>query len=189
MVSADGRPRPPHRASRARALALARALARGARHAVHAALIGWTIAPHLFHLPLWVAGLTGVVLAWRGWLAWRQAPLPGRVRGAGACWALAAVLTFTAEKTLVSKDAGVTLLVVLMALKTLELRARRDALVVFFLGFFLVLTTFLYSQSFLTARGHRRVGVGLAHGADAGPHPGGPADDPPGRRRWRAARR
>jgi protein-glutamine gamma-glutamyltransferase len=41
--------------------------------------------------------------------------------------------------------------VVLMALKTLELRARRDALVVFFLGFFLVLTHFLYSQSLLVA--------------------------------------
>jgi transglutaminase-like putative cysteine protease len=67
--------------------------------------------------------------------------------------ALAAVLTFSGGHTLVSKDAGVTLLVVLMALKTLELRARRDALVVFFLGFFLVLTTFLYSQSFLTALG------------------------------------
>ena len=38
-----------------------------------------------------------------------------------------------------------------MALKTLELRARRDALVVFFLGFFLVLTHFLYSQSLLAA--------------------------------------
>ena len=34
-----------------------------------------------------------------------------------------------------------------MALKTLELRARRDAFVVFFLGFFIVLTHFLYSQS------------------------------------------
>jgi transglutaminase-like putative cysteine protease len=66
---------------------------------------------------------------------------------------VAAVLTFTAEKTLVSKDAGVTLLVVLMGLKTLELRARRDALVVFFLGFFLVLTTFLYSQTLMTALG------------------------------------
>jgi transglutaminase-like putative cysteine protease len=116
------------------------------------ALIGWTIAPHLLHLPLWVTGLTGLVLAWRGWLAWRQAPLPGRMAVLGLL-GLAAVLTFTAEKTLVSKDAGVTLLVVLMVLKTLELRARRDALVVFFLGFFLVLTTFLYSQSMLTAVG------------------------------------
>ena len=43
------------------------------------------------------------------------------------------------------------MLVVLMALKTLELRARRDALVVFFLGFFLVLTHFLYSQSLAVA--------------------------------------
>ena len=119
-------------------------------------LIGWTIAPHLLNLPLWVAGMTGVVLAWRGWLAWRQAPLPGRA-AVLALLGLAAVLTFTAQRTLVSKDAGVTLLVVLMALKTLELRARRDALVVFFLGFFLVLTTFLYSQSLLTA-----VGTGLS---------------------------
>lgn len=41
--------------------------------------------------------------------------------------------------------------VVLAALKTLELRARRDATVVFFLGFFLVLASFLHSQSLLTA--------------------------------------
>jgi len=92
------------------------------------------------------------VLGWRGWLAWRQSALPGRA-AVLALLGLAAVLTFTAEKTLVSKDAGVTLLVVLMGLKTLELRARRDALVVFFLGFFLVLTTFLYSQTLLTALG------------------------------------
>ena len=119
-------------------------------------LIGWTITPHLFNLPLWVAGLAGMVLAWRARLAWRQKPLPGRMVVLGLL-GLAAVLTFTAQKTLVSKDAGVTLLVVLMALKTLELRARRDAMVVFFLGFFLVLTTFLYSQSFLTA-----VGTGIS---------------------------
>ena len=61
------------------------------------ALIGWTIAPHLFNLPLWVAGMTGVVLAWRGWLAWRQAPLPGRAAVLGLL-GLAAVLTFTAER-------------------------------------------------------------------------------------------
>ncbi len=120
------------------------------------ALIGWTIAPHLLHLPLWVGGLALVVLSWRAWLAWRQAPLPGRA-SVIALLALAAMLTFWGEHTLVGKEAGVTLLVVLMALKTLELRARRDALVVFFLGFFLVLTTFLYSQSLFTA-----VGTGLS---------------------------
>jgi transglutaminase-like putative cysteine protease len=45
----------------------------------------------------------------------------------------------------------VTLIVVLLALKTLELRARRDAFVIFFLGFFAMLTNFFYSQSLPTA--------------------------------------
>jgi len=40
---------------------------------------------------------------------------------------------------------------VLLALKTLELRARRDAFVIFFLGFFTMLTNFFYSQALPTA--------------------------------------
>jgi transglutaminase-like putative cysteine protease len=114
------------------------------------ALIGWTIAPHLGHLPAGVAVLAFAVLAWRARLAWKQAPLPGR-NAVIALLAFAAALTWWSDRTLLGKEAGVTLLVMLMALKTLELRARRDALVVFFLGFFLVLTHFLYSQSIATA--------------------------------------
>ena len=113
-------------------------------------VIGWTIAPHVLRQAPWVGALCGVVLLWRGSLALRQSPLPSRWWLVGTL-ALAAGLTFWTERTLIGKDAGVTLLVVLMALKTLELRARRDALVVFFLGFFLVLTQFLYSQSVWTA--------------------------------------
>jgi hypothetical protein len=52
---------------------------------------------------------------------------------------------------LLGRDAGVTLVVMLLALKTLELRARRDAFVIFFLGFFAMLTNFFYSQSLPTA--------------------------------------
>jgi hypothetical protein len=77
----------------------------------------------------------------------RRCPAAGVV----AVLVLAAALTLWSERTLLGKEAGITLLVVLMSLKTLELRARRDALVVFFLGFFLVLTHFLYSQSLATA--------------------------------------
>lgn len=113
-------------------------------------VIGWTIAPHVLRLQAWVGLLCGAVLVWRGSLAMRQAPLPGRWWLVGTL-ALAAALTFWSERTLIGKEAGVTLLVMLMALKTLELRARRDALVVFFLGFFLVLTQFLYSQTLWTA--------------------------------------
>ena len=56
-----------------------------------------------------------------------------------------------ATARLLGKEPGVTLAVALMALKTLELRARRDAFVVFFLGFFIILTHFLYSQSLAVA--------------------------------------
>jgi transglutaminase-like putative cysteine protease len=113
-------------------------------------VIGWTIAPHAGHLPWWCSSIALLVLVWRARLALDNAPLPSR-------WALLAVLgvsivlTLISERTLLGKEAGVTMLVLLMVLKTLELRARRDALVVFFLGFFLVLTNFLYSQTLAVA--------------------------------------
>jgi transglutaminase-like putative cysteine protease len=113
------------------------------------AVIAFTAAPHFDHLPLWCSALVVAVLAWRARLALAAAAMPGR----WTMWALIVLtgaLTFWSERTLLGREAGVTLLVALLALKTLELRARRDALVVFFLGFFLLLTQFLYSQSLLT---------------------------------------
>ena len=113
-------------------------------------VIAWTVLPHVPHLPVWCSLLTLVVLLWRAKLALSNAALPGR-------WVLVGVLlvasglTFYSFRTLLGKEPGVTMAVVLMALKTLELRARRDAFVVFFLGFFLVLTHFLYSQTLLVA--------------------------------------
>ncbi|MGZ5275646.1 MAG: transglutaminase family protein [Caldimonas sp.] len=110
------------------------------------AVIAWTVLPHTSHLPAWTVALTAVVLVWRGHLALVGGALPSR-------WVLVAVLalaiglTLWSYRSLLGKEPGVTLAVALMALKTLELRARRDAFVVFFLGFFIILTNFLYSQS------------------------------------------
>ena len=110
------------------------------------AVIAWTVLPHLTHLPAWCILMTALMLVWRAQLALTNGPPPGR------WWLLvllvvAAGLTLWSHRTLLGKEPGVTMAVVLMALKTLELRARRDAFVVFFLGFFLILTHFLYSQS------------------------------------------
>jgi transglutaminase-like putative cysteine protease len=113
-------------------------------------VIAWTMLPHAGHLPPWCIALAATVLLWRGTLALRSAALPGRWVMVGVLLAVLG-LTFWTHRTLVGKEAGVTLLVALMALKTLELRARRDAFVVFFLGFFLVLTHFLYSQTIAVA--------------------------------------
>ena len=113
-------------------------------------VIAAVVLPQVAHLPLWCSGLVAGVLLWRGALAWKSQPLPGR-------WWLATLLiiaiaaTLATHKTILGRDAGVTLLVILLALKTLELRAQRDAFVVFFLGFFCMLSNFLFSQSLLTA--------------------------------------
>ena len=108
-----------------------------------------TAAPHTSHLPLWLSLLTSLVLLWRLWL-WRNGgALPNR-------WLLA-LMAFTAAggiaweyRTLLGRDAGVALLVFFMALKPMEMRARRDAIVVVMLGFFLLLTHYFYSHSIPT---------------------------------------
>ncbi len=114
------------------------------------AVIAVVLLPQLPTLPLWTGALVAVVLLWRGRLAWRSAPLPGRGWRIGML-ALAIAATWLSHRTLIGREAGVTLVVVLLALKTLELRARRDAFVVFFLSFFVMLTSFFQSQSLLTA--------------------------------------
>jgi transglutaminase-like putative cysteine protease len=113
-------------------------------------VIAWTISPQVNNLPWWCSAMAAGILLWRGWLAVQGAPLPSR------WWlfvllAVATGATLFSHKTLLGRDAGVTFIVVLLALKTLEMRARRDAFVIFFLGFFTLLSNFFFSQSLLTA--------------------------------------
>ncbi len=114
------------------------------------AVIAWVVMPQVSNLPLWCSALAAGVLVWRGWLAWGSRPLPAKWWLLGLL-ALTIGATLLTHRTLLGRDAGVTLIVVLLALKTLELRARRDAFVIFFLGFFTMLTNFFFSQSLLTA--------------------------------------
>ena len=114
------------------------------------AVIAWVVAPQVAHLPLWTSAAVAALLLWRGVLAWRGSALPGRWTVV-ALLVLAVATTLATQRTLVGRDAGVVLVVLLLALKTLEARARRDALVIFFLGFFTVLSNFFFSQSLATA--------------------------------------
>jgi transglutaminase-like putative cysteine protease len=113
-------------------------------------VIGLILLPQVPNLPWWCSTLAAIVLLWRGSLAVQAKPLPGKWWRI-ALLAITLVATFSTHRTLLGREAGVTLIVILLALKTLELRARRDAFVVFFLGFFTMLTNFFYSQSLLTA--------------------------------------
>ncbi len=108
-----------------------------------------TSLPHAEHLPFWLTMIVSALLLGRVWLWQRNARLPER-------WLLALVaITGTAGvawhyHTLFGRDAGVALLVFFIALKPLELHARRDALVIVMLGFFLLLTHYFHSQSIPT---------------------------------------
>jgi transglutaminase-like putative cysteine protease len=108
-----------------------------------------TIVPHFAYLPEWLALLACLALAWRGWLWHAQAPLPSRplLLGVVLCSVAAIALQF---RPLLGRDCGVALLVLFMAMKPLEMRNRRDAIVVVMLGFFLLLTHYFYSQSIAT---------------------------------------
>jgi len=135
----------------ARWSARASALPRDARDTLFLLAVSLLLMlPLALHLPLWTSALVLTLLGWRAGLAWRGAPLPRR-------WVLVLVLLLAVALTLwefhtvVGRDAGVALLVVLLGLKSLEMRSRRDAYVLFFLGFFTIAANFLFSQSLGTA--------------------------------------
>jgi transglutaminase-like putative cysteine protease len=113
-------------------------------------VIAWTIAPQVGNLPIWCSTMVVVLLLWRGSIAVRGTALPSRWWLMGLLM-LATAATLYTHRTLLGRDAGVTFIVALLALKTLEMRARRDAFVIFFLGFFTLLSNFFFSQSLLTA--------------------------------------
>lgn len=102
--------------------------------------------PHLLRQPLWLStGCLGVI-TWRLLREFRGWPLPGRwlrllltLLGAAAI-----LLTY---RSILGREAGTALLTVMLCLKLIEMRTLRDAMVVIFLGYFLVIGGFLFSQS------------------------------------------
>jgi transglutaminase-like putative cysteine protease len=111
------------------------------------AAVVFVVAPHTERLPIWVTLFCLGAGAWRGMIAWHGWRTPH--------WAVMVLLTgvavattFFAHGRLYGRDASSTLLIVMLCLKILEMRSRRDALLVVQLGFFLVFTNFLYSQTF-----------------------------------------
>ncbi|MET0964720.1 MAG: DUF3488 and transglutaminase-like domain-containing protein [Noviherbaspirillum sp.] len=106
--------------------------------------------PHAWHLPAWVTLAASALLLWRGWVTFRGNRMPAR-------WLLLPVVAllmagvYFSYRTFLGREAGVCMLVLLLALKLLEMRARRDLFVVIFLSFFVLLTNFFYSQTIATA--------------------------------------
>lgn len=108
------------------------------------------LLPHLPRLPIWVSALWLGCALWRiqiQRMRWRYPGLVFKTLGIGVI-GLGVWLT---EGTLIGLDAAVMLLLLLFMFKLLEMRNPRDAMVVIYLGFFIVATAFLFDQSIILA--------------------------------------
>ena len=106
------------------------------------------LLPLLFYLPFWVSFAVCAVLVWRFLAARALMPLPPR-------WFLV-LLTLTAAAgvflyfgTISGREAGVSLVAIMFSLKLLEARHYRDALLIISVSFFVMVTGFLFNQSWL----------------------------------------
>src|SRR3954452_20043031 len=108
------------------------------------------VVPHATRAPWWLTLLTLCLYAWRIHYSMNAVPLPSR-------WLVLAVAgiamlgVWVEYRTIFGRQPGIVLLMLFSGLKVLETRTHRDAAAAAFLGYFLIITNFLYTQSIPTA--------------------------------------
>ena len=107
------------------------------------------VVPHMARIPVWVLASFAALAGWRVANAVRGIPLPSKWLIIGMSAAMLGAV-YASYGTLFGRNAGVALLVALAGMKLMESRYLRDAYVLSALGYFLVITNFLYSQSIST---------------------------------------
>ena len=107
------------------------------------------VLPHAGRVPLWATALFLALALWRlAELAGRATP-PGRAVRLALALAVA-VGVYASYGQVFGRNPGVALLVAFSGLKLVETHSRRDAFVGVLLGYFLVVTNLLYTQSIPT---------------------------------------
>lgn len=108
------------------------------------------LLPHVPALPWWVITSCAMLMLWRAWITLTGRSLP-------RSWLLIPISVlmmagvFLTFRTFFGREAGVTMLAILLTCKLLEMHAKRDLFVVIYLSFFVLLTSFFYSQTIASA--------------------------------------
>jgi transglutaminase-like putative cysteine protease len=117
--------------------------------------LGWIIlcqllllAPHALRVPLWLLVLYAAAFAWRAQLYRERARMPPSWLKLVLIGATMAAIG-ASYGTLIGLEPTVALLLAAYALKLVESVCRKDAYVLIFLGFFLLITEFLFTQDLL----------------------------------------
>lgn len=125
--------------------------------------VEWLIAalvlvllPHALRQPWWVSGGFALLALWRLLHIWRGWALPERHRPRLVLLkyllALGAfVSVYLAYGGVFGRDAGISLLIMLLGLKLVEMQRPREHYLAAFLGLFLVVTYFFFSQAIPSA--------------------------------------
>ena len=110
------------------------------------AVLGLVVAPLLPRLPPWLVVVSLAFAAWCYFITRRSLKLP-------SLWlrillsTLLLMAVYAHYGTLLGRDAGAALLIAMLALKLMEIREARDIYITVFLGYFLIIIGFLFSQS------------------------------------------
>ncbi|WP_199101960.1 DUF3488 and transglutaminase-like domain-containing protein [Aquitalea sp. ASV11] len=108
--------------------------------------VALVIVPLLFYLPFWLPALVELMLLLRACLLLRQSRLPG-LAVLLPLLVLAAAGVWLNLNTLIGREGGAALLILLLGFKVFESRQQRDWQVVLALGFFLSAIPLLFDQS------------------------------------------
>jgi transglutaminase-like putative cysteine protease len=104
--------------------------------------------PHFSHVLLWIPPIFLGLLLWRYQITRKQKQLPSQKLLFAIALVIFVALLFRSG---LGRNGYVALLIVLSGIKLLEMNRKRDALLICFLSYFLIITNFLYSQSIPTA--------------------------------------
>lgn len=112
--------------------------------------VGLVLAMHAMFVAPWIALLAFVLILWRYAVARYRLAMPSMfiLLPIAFLGAVGILLTYGG---LFGRDAGVALLALMTAMKIMETRSRRDMTLVVYLGYFLCICTFLFSQSIFVA--------------------------------------
>ncbi len=108
--------------------------------------LGLVLAPFTVYLSPWVVALAAALGLWRYAIVRQLSPQPGQLILLPIV-AASVVGILATYGGITGRDAGVALLVLMTALKTMEAKSARDMRLVVYLGYFLSVCTFLFSQA------------------------------------------
>lgn len=106
------------------------------------------VVPHLGRIPIWVIGVYLFAALWRSMVYRGRWSFPGRLVKL-ALIVTSIISLYLSYGTFLGLEPTVALLLIAFALKFIELAQRKDVYVLLFLGYFVCVTEFLFSQDLL----------------------------------------